>query len=200
MNILSLISKSKGVQGFNREYKIIAEDNGGVYKGVLNSMKEAWTSNPLFVVFHGKQKIIYNKSEIKALSLLDKAELFDKIMGIKEGDNVLLFTKTDRIEKINYNIIKLEVESYFKLKEDSILIKTRKREVVQCRQIAMYFAMKLIKRTSLEKVGQQYGDKDHATVLHACKTVNNLIETNREFRMYIEYLDNKFKNNYLPDE
>ena len=126
MNILSLISKSKGVQGFNREYKIIAEDNGGVYKGVLNSMKEAWTSNPLFVVFHGKQKIIYNKSEIKALSLLDKAELFDKIMGIKEGDNVLLFTKTDRIEKINYNIIKLEVESYFKLKEDSILIKTRK--------------------------------------------------------------------------
>ena len=37
----------------------------------------------------------------------------------------------------------------------------------------------------------QCGGKDHATVLHACKTVNNLIDTDKTFRKYISELDNK---------
>ena len=68
--------------------------------------------------------------------------------------------------------------------------KTRKREVVQARQIAMYFAKQMTK-ASLASIGAHCGGQDHATVLHACKTVNNLMETDKQFRSYISDLEKK---------
>jgi chromosomal replication initiator protein len=68
--------------------------------------------------------------------------------------------------------------------------KTRKREIVQARQISMYFSKKLTK-SSLASIGMQCGGKDHATVLHAFKTVNNLQDTDKHFRKYITDLDKK---------
>ena len=70
--------------------------------------------------------------------------------------------------------------------------KTRKREVVQARQIAMFYAKNMTK-ASLATIGAQCGGKDHATVLHAYRTVNNLIETDKQFRGYIADLDKKIK-------
>jgi chromosomal replication initiator protein len=63
---------------------------------------------------------------------------------------------------------------------------------VQARQIAMYFAKNLTK-SSLATIGSQIGGKDHATVLHACKTVNNLIDTDKRFRGYIDEIEKKLK-------
>ena len=59
--------------------------------------------------------------------------------------------------------------------------KTRKREIVECRQIAMTISMELIKAT-LQEIGQNIGGKDHATVLHAKKTIKNLCDTNKKFK------------------
>ena len=59
--------------------------------------------------------------------------------------------------------------------------KSKKREIVQARQLAMYFAKKFTK-CSLAMIGQQCGGKDHATVIHALKTVANLLETDKQFR------------------
>jgi chromosomal replication initiator protein len=75
---------------------------------------------------------------------------------------------------------------------DLISSKTRKREIVQARQIAMFFAKSLTKN-SLATIGSQIGGKDHATVLHACKTVNNLIETDKRFKVYINDIEKKLK-------
>ena len=75
---------------------------------------------------------------------------------------------------------------------ESIQSRTRKREIVQARQLTMYYAKKLTK-SSLAIIGLQCGNKDHATVLHACKTVANLAETDKQFRFWIEELDKKFK-------
>jgi chromosomal replication initiation ATPase DnaA len=59
--------------------------------------------------------------------------------------------------------------------------KTRRREVVEARQIAMY-AIKYRTRLSLAQIGAICGGKDHATVLHACKTVQNLLDSkNKEY-------------------
>jgi chromosomal replication initiator protein len=59
--------------------------------------------------------------------------------------------------------------------------KSKKREMVQARQLAMHFAKKYTK-CSLAAIGQQCGGKDHATVIHALKTVANLLETDKQFR------------------
>ena len=97
---------------------------------------------------------------------------------------------TNREVTIDY--IQKVVCDYFNIPIESIQTRTRKREIVQARQLTMYFAKKLTK-SSLAIIGLQCGNKDHATVLHACKTVANLAETDKQFRLWIEDLDKKFK-------
>ena len=97
---------------------------------------------------------------------------------------------TNREVTIDY--IQKVVCDYFNIPIESIQSRTRKREIVQARQLTMYYAKKLTK-SSLAIIGLQCGNKDHATVLHACKTVANLAETDKQFRFWIEELDKKFK-------
>lgn len=85
------------------------------------------------------------------------------------------------------------IADYFNLDIDSLHSKTRKRNVVQARQLAMFFSKKYTK-SSLSTIGSQIGQRDHATVLHACKTVENLIETDREFKKYVSDLETKFSD------
>jgi chromosomal replication initiator protein len=75
---------------------------------------------------------------------------------------------------------------------ESLQAKTRKREIVQARQIAMFFSKNMTK-SSLASIGSQIGGKDHATVLHACKTVSNLKDTDKNFRVYIDEIERKLK-------
>ena len=72
--------------------------------------------------------------------------------------------------------------------------KTRKRHIVQARQLAMFFAKKYTK-ASLASIGSQIGKRDHATVLHACKTVNNLIDTDKQFRAFVNDIEKKLTLN-----
>ena len=73
-----------------------------------------------------------------------------------------------------------------------IYIKTRKREIVICRQLIMYFLKKFNRKQTLAEIGSVYG-KDHATVLHAIKTVNNLIDTDKSFSCKVELYSKKIE-------
>jgi chromosomal replication initiator protein len=101
-----------------------------------------------------------------------------------------LVKNTTRELSIDY--IQKVVSDYFNIPVDLMHSKTRKREIVQARQISMYFSKSLTK-SSLALIGSQIGGKDHATVLHACKTVNNLLETDKRFRLYLEEIEKKLK-------
>ena len=94
--------------------------------------------------------------------------------------------------EITIEYIQKVVCDYFKLPIEVIQSPTRKREVVQARQLAMYFAKKLT-QSSLAIIGLQCGNKDHATVLHACKTVANLSETDKQFHFWVDELEKKFR-------
>jgi chromosomal replication initiator protein len=92
--------------------------------------------------------------------------------------------------ELSIEYISKVVCDYFNMHVDSLQTKTRKREIVQARQITMYFSKNLTKY-SLASIGAQIGNKDHATVLHACKTVNNLKDTDKNFRQYVEDIEKK---------
>lgn len=68
--------------------------------------------------------------------------------------------------------------------ENAMQSKTRKREVVQARQIAMTLS-KYMTKASLQEIGNIIGQKDHATVLHAIKTIHNLIDTDKWVRTMV---------------
>lgn len=95
--------------------------------------------------------------------------------------------------EITIDYIQKVVCDYFKLPIESIQSPTRKREIVQARQLTMYFAKKMTK-SSLAVIGLQCGNKDHATVLHACKTVANLNETDKQFHFWVDELEKKLRD------
>lgn len=94
--------------------------------------------------------------------------------------------------EISIDYIQKIVCDYFNITIDQMHSSSRKREIVQARQLAMYFAKNLTK-ASLASIGSEIGGKDHATVLHAVRTVNNLIETDKHFRVYVEEIEKKIK-------
>ena len=95
----------------------------------------------------------------------------EKIVGEEQNDVTI-----DKVQKV--------VCDYFNITRDELLSKTRKRQIVQARQIAMYMSRTLI-NCSLSTIGAEIGGKDHATVLHACTTVNDLMSTDRTFKQYV---------------
>ena len=126
------------------------------------------------------------------ISLLAQSTLNKKEITLHLAKEMIdkLIKNTKREVSIDY--IQKVVCNYFDVPVDSLQSKTRKREIVQARQVAMYFSKNLTK-SSLATIGSQIGGKDHATVLHACKTVNNLVETDKQFKTQIEEIEKKLK-------
>ncbi len=81
-----------------------------------------------------------------------------------------------------------KVSSYYGVEVESLNTRSRKREVVLVRQVAMYLSKKHLDM-STSKIGQYIGNRDHATVLHACKTIANLAETDKQFRNELNEID-----------
>ena len=102
------------------------------------------------------------------------------------------FVKNTKKE-ISIDHIQKVVSDYFQMDVSTLQSKTRKRHIVQARQLAMFFSKKFTK-ASLASIGTKIGHRDHATVLHACKTVDNLAFTDKQFRKYVEDLNKKFSD------
>lgn len=113
-----------------------------------------------------------------------------KLLKISNVEYEILDKKSRYVKPDRHSIedITLKVFKYNKIPIESIDDKTRKREIVECRQIAHYFSKKYTKK-SLAVIGLKIGKKDHATVLHSCKTVNDLIDTDIEFRNKIKQIE-----------
>lgn len=87
--------------------------------------------------------------------------------------------------EVSIDKVQKSVCEYFNITRDALLSKSRKRNIVQARQIAMYLSRNLISNCSLATIGQETGGKDHATVLHACVTVSDLMVTDKVFKKYV---------------
>jgi chromosomal replication initiator protein len=123
--------------------------------------------------------------------------LAQSTLNRRDINNDLARQVIDRLVKngkkeISISNIQKVVCDYFNIQVDQLQMKTRKREIVQARQVAMFFSKNMTK-ASLASIGSQIGGKDHATVLHACKTVNNLIETDKRFMQSIREIEKKLK-------
>lgn len=124
------------------------------------------------------------------ISLIAQSSLNKKSITLDLAKQMIDKFVKNTAREVSIDYIQKVVCDYFDLPIELLKSKTRKREVVQARQIAMFFAKKMTK-SSLANIGMHCGGKDHATVLHACRTVNNLQETDKQFRGYIEDLEKK---------
>lgn len=141
-----------------------------------------------YVAKHIKSNI--RELEGAIISLIAQSSFNKKDVTLDLAQQVVeKFVKNTKRE-VSIDYIQKVVSDYFEMDVATLQSKTRKRHIVQARQLAMFFAKKFTK-ASLASIGSQIGKRDHATVLHACKTVDNLAETDKQFRKYIEDLTKK---------
>lgn len=104
------------------------------------------------------------------------------------GQTVRVENKELSIEKIQEKVCR-----FFNLEESLVQTPSRKREIVQARQITMFLAKKYTS-ASFSRIGKVVGGKDHATVLHACKTVKDQMDINKNFRSTVEAIEETLRS------
>lgn len=151
---------------------------------------------PKDVVEYLAYSITTNVREIEGalISLIAQSSMNKKAITLELAKQMIDKFVKSTTREVSIDFIQKVVCDYFDLSIDNMKSKTRKREVVQARQIAMYFSKQLTK-SSLATIGMHCGGKDHATVLHACRTVNNLMDTDKRFKVYIDEIEKKINLN-----
>ncbi|MDD2994942.1 MAG: chromosomal replication initiator protein DnaA [Paludibacter sp.] len=149
---------------------------------------------PTDVVDFIAENVVDNVRDLEGtlVSLLAHSTLADMPIDVQLAEKVVsrivnVTRKVNTVEKIRDAVCE-----YFSLSVDAISTKSRKREVVQARQIAMYLSKQMTKN-SLSSIGFAIGQRDHATVLHACKIVTDLMEIDKNFRSSVKEIEEKLK-------
>ncbi|NJK93668.1 MAG: chromosomal replication initiator protein DnaA, partial [Bacteroidales bacterium] len=72
--------------------------------------------------------------------------------------------------------------------EEMLDSSSRQQEIVENRQIAMYLC-RAYTRKSLREIGVEFGNKTPATIMHACKVIRNLVQTDKKFKEKLEKIE-----------
>nr|WP_317631333.1 chromosomal replication initiator protein DnaA [uncultured Flavobacterium sp.] len=156
-------------------------------KIVKNILYRDGVQMPEEIIHYVASNVTSNVRELEGsiISLIAQASFNHREVTIELAQSVIeKFVKNIKKE-ISIDSIQHAVSDYFKIDIDVLRSKSRKREIAQARQLAMFFAKRYTKN-SLASIGAQIGNRDHATVLHACKTIDNLIETDKQFKKYVD--------------
>ena len=120
---------------------------------------------------------------LMAHSIINNREI-DMSLARRVVEQSIKFEK----KRITVQKIKDTVSDFYSVKKDLIQSPSRKREIVQARQVTMFFIKKHTE-LSLSQIGVQVGNRSHATVLHACNTVKNYYEFDKGFRSDLEEIE-----------
>ncbi|WP_395627051.1 chromosomal replication initiator protein DnaA [Daejeonella sp.] len=149
---------------------------------------------PSEVIEYVAHNIDNNVRELEGamVSLLAQSTLNKKEIDLNLAKSMLKNFIKNSSKEISMEYIQSLVCEYFEVPIDMVKSKTRKREIVQARQISMYLA-KLHTKTSLKSIGAFFGGRDHSTVIYACQTVDDLIDTDKKFKGYVADIQKKLK-------
>ena len=140
-------------------------------------------------------KITDNIRELEGIlvSLLAQSTISKKALTIDLAEEIIDKLVNTLKREVSIPEIHKAVCSFFGLTHEALLSKTRKREIVQARQVAMYLC-KVYTKASLAGIGTQTGGKDHATVLHACTAVKNMAETDKVFKQHLSEIERRIRS------
>ncbi|MBO5692758.1 MAG: chromosomal replication initiator protein DnaA, partial [Tidjanibacter sp.] len=161
-------------------------------KIIRNKAAKLQTEIPEEVVYYFAENINANIREIEgALSaLVANAAFLNRKITITLAKEILKTYVKITPKEISIESIRKAVCEHLGVDESILDSPKRTREVAQARQITMYLCKQHTK-APLSAIGMAIGGKNHATVLHACKAVTNLMETDKQFLRMIEEIDRK---------
>ncbi len=122
-------------------------------------------------------------------SLLFDAELTRSPINIDMAKrSVLKFGGIkNRKQNIDISVIIASVSKYFNIDESLLRLKSKQQEIVHARHTAMYLSKELTS-SSLQTIGSHFGGRNHATVIHACKCIEEVINRDSSFKDKLEQI------------
>ena len=161
-------------------------------KNILrNKIRQDGLNIPESVICYIAENVNESVRELEGIvnSMLAQSILLKREINLELAHRIVSkAVKCAEVKSLTVNDIIEKVCSHYKVDTSTIHTKTRKREVVLVRQVAMYLAKKHTD-TSSSKIGQLIGNKDHATVLHACKIIKDQVEVDKAFKAEIEEIE-----------
>jgi len=130
------------------------------------------------------------------ISLVAHASLNKRDIDLELAKQVLKNIVHEVDTEVSLEYLQKIVTEHYNVSLESLKSKTRKKEIVIARQVVMYLA-KQYTNHSLKSIGHYCGGRDHSTVIHALQAVNNMLDTEPQFRSSFEELKGKIKLN-LP--
>ena len=125
-------------------------------------------------------------------SLVFHATLLKKEIDLELARDVLKSIVKEIQSDVSVDFIQKTVAEYFRVEADSMKSKVKKREIVIPRQVAMYFCKRYTQLT-LQLIGQNFGGRDHSTVIHALEAVEDMMKTDPSFKNQVDELNRKLK-------
>ncbi len=126
------------------------------------------------------------------ISLLAQASLNKREIDLDLAKKIIKNFVRSISHEVSIEFIQKTVCEYFEVPIDKLKEKTRKRNIVQARQLSMYLAKNYTKN-SLKVIGKHFGGRDHSTVIHSCQMVKNLIDTDEGFKESVKELEKKIQ-------
>lgn len=126
------------------------------------------------------------------IKLLANASLNSKEIDFELTKRTVKEIATGRQVDISIDFITKVVCDYFKVEENKVREKNRKKEVVIARQVAMYLSKKMT-RSSLKTIGLHFGGRDHSTVIHAYNNVERIMGDDFQIRESVDSIRNKIE-------
>lgn len=157
-----------------------------------NKVRRDGLNIPESVISYIAENVNESVRELEGIitSLLAQSIIFKRDVDLQMAKIVIGQTvhAVETNKTVSIDDIISKVCAHYEIEESAIHTKTRKREVVQVRQLAMYLAKKYTDASS-SKIGQYIGKKDHATVLHACKMIKDQVEVDKAFKAEVEEIE-----------
>ncbi|MEZ5014068.1 MAG: chromosomal replication initiator protein DnaA [Chitinophagales bacterium] len=126
------------------------------------------------------------------VSLLAQASLNKKQIDLDLAKKIVKNFVKNMSREVSIDFIQKAVCDYFEVPVDKLKEKTRKRQVVQARQLSMYLSKNFTKH-SLKAIGKHFGGRDHSTVIHSCQAIQNLMDTDTKFKESVDDLQKKIQ-------
>ncbi len=121
------------------------------------------------------------------ISLIARASLDNREITVDLAREVLRMVVNESKSPINIDQIQRTVCEFFDIPEDLLRAKTRKQEVVNARQVAMYLSKELT-NSSLKTIGLHFGGRDHSTVIHSCQAIQDRLRSDSAFKQNVDQL------------
>jgi chromosomal replication initiator protein len=126
------------------------------------------------------------------ISLMAKASLEGREITVDLAREVLKVVVGDIKSPLTIETIQRTVCDYFNIPEDLIRAKTRKQEIVNARQVAMYLAKELT-NCSLKTIGLHFGGRDHSTVIHAYQSVEDQMRIDQKYQANVQQIKRRLQ-------